>query len=470
VSATRTGPKPILSTRRRILVASGDVLSSKMAGPAIRAWHIAVTLSREHDVQLVTTLDCDLSNPAFPVRHVDDRDLVGLEAWADVVIFQGHLMRQHAVLRNSSKVIVVDIYDPFHLEVLEQARDMGGVQRRLAVWSCTEVLNEQLMRGDFFLCASRKQRDFWLGQLTAVGRINPLTYDQSENLDSLIAVVPFGVTEAPPRHTRNVLRGVVPGIGPDDKIILWGGGIYNWFDPLTLLRAIDKLRRRMPEVRLFFLGLKHPNPYVGEMRTALQTLALADELGLTGTHAFFNEDWVEYDDRQNYLLEADIGVSTHLDHVETAFSFRTRILDYLWASLPTVATSGDGLAEVIEAEGIGLIVPPGDVDTLEDALWRLLGDDELHARCRERMQALAPSYRWSEVLRPLIEFCREPERAPDLLDPEISATVRSPLAGSVWVRGWRHDLRLARAYMKERKWRLLLSKVMARASAWRRPT
>ncbi len=133
------------------------------------------------------------------------------------------------------------------------------------------MLNEQLRRGDFFLCASDKQRDFWLGQLAAVGRINPATYDGDENLEDLLAVVPFGVTDEPPRHTRPVLRGVVPGIGDDDKVILWGGGIYNWFDPLTLLRAVDKLRRRMPEVRLYFLGLKHPNPHVGEMRMADET-------------------------------------------------------------------------------------------------------------------------------------------------------------------------------------------------------
>ncbi len=43
-------------------------------------------------------------------------------------------------------------------------------------------------------------------------------------------------------RTRPAIKGVVPGIGPDDKVILWGGGIYNWFDPLTLLRAVDKLR------------------------------------------------------------------------------------------------------------------------------------------------------------------------------------------------------------------------------------
>src|SRR5262249_10214245 len=160
------------------------------------------------------------------------------------------------------------------------------------------------------------------------------------------------------------LKGVVPGIGVDDKVILWGGGIYNWFDPLTLLRALDKLRIRVPEVRLYFLGLRHPNPHVPEMRMAVETQRLADDLGLTGTHVFCKEGGVEYAARQNYLLDADVGVSTPLDHVETEFSFRTRILDYFWAGLPVVATAGDALGDLIEERQVGLTVPAEDVDAL----------------------------------------------------------------------------------------------------------
>jgi hypothetical protein len=458
------GVDRIVSQRRRIAVLTGDVLEPKMAGPAIRAWHMACTLAREHDVQLVSTQESSLSHPDFSVRVVDERELEDVEAWCDVMVFQGNLMRQHAVLRDTKKIVVTDIYDPFHLEVLEQARNLAPPARLLAVQSSTDVLNEQLRRGDFFLCASEKQRDFWLGQLASVGRINPATYDRGENLEGLLAVAPFGVTDEPPRHTRPVLRGVVPGIGERDKVVLWGGGIYNWFDPLTLLRAVDKLRRRMPEVRLYFLGLKHPNPQVGEMKMADDAVALADELGLAGTNVFFNEDWVEYGDRQNYLLEADIGVSTHLDHVETEFSFRTRLLDYLWASLPIVATSGDSLAALIETSAIGLTVPPGDVDALEDALFRLLDDEELNRSCRTAIERVVPRYQWSTVLEPLLEFCRAPSRAPDLVDPETAAMVGSLHTGMQDQLGWRADLRKAVRFVRRREWRALRAKLEQRFS------
>ena len=405
------------SSDRRILVATGDVLEARMAGPAIRAWEMARILAREHRVHLVSTLACDLSHDEFEVSLADRDRLDRLVRESDVVIFQGNLMAQYPIMRTTSNVVVADIYDPFHLEVLEQARTMAPVDRLRVSRATVAVINEQLRRGDFFLCASEKQRDFWLGQLAALGRINQATYDDHANLRSLIDVVPFGVGDTPPRHARRVLKGVHPGIGTDDKVVLWGGGVYDWFDPLTLIRAIAQLRSRIPRVRLYFLGLKHPNPHVGEMSMAVQARELAARLGLIGQHVFFNEDWVPYDDRQSYLVEADVGVSTHLDHVETAFSFRTRILDYLWAGLPVVCTRGDALAEMIEGADAGVAVAPQDVDALESALYELLTDEERLAACAAGSERLADELRWERVLEPLLRFCRSPRRAPDLVDP-----------------------------------------------------
>jgi GT2 family glycosyltransferase len=404
----------LFSRRRRIVIVTGEPLGAKMAGPAIRAWEIATALSAEHDVQLVTTGTATLESSAFPIVSASGRDLRKLEAWCDILIFQGLLLSIHPWLQRSRKVLVADIYDPFHLEVLEQLKDTSEAHRKQALTDCVDALNVQLQRGDFFLCASPKQRDFWLGQLAGLGRINPDTYDDDENLESLIAVVPFGLNESPPARKRPAIKGVVPGIGPDDKVILWGGGVYNWFDPLTLIRAIDRLRHRRPDVKLFFLGMTHPNPDVPAMHMAAQSRALSARLGLTDEHVFFNADWVAYDDRANYLLDSDIGVSCHLQHVETAFSFRTRILDYLWAGLPIVTTGGDTFGELVEAEGLGFAVPAQDVDALEEALFRLLDDEDLAASCAKRSAAIARTFTWPAVMAPLVAFCRSPRRAPDL--------------------------------------------------------
>jgi glycosyltransferase involved in cell wall biosynthesis len=398
----------------RVLVVTSDPIGPKMAGPAIRAWNICLILSNEHEVRLVTTSLLDAQEAPFaqylvpPGRH---RSFSQLERWADVIIFQGHAMAMFRPLRSSKKLLIADIYDPMHVEQLEQARDLPLREYTDLVADRTELLNEQLLRADFLLCASDRQRLFYLGQLAALGRINPFTYGDEPDLKRLIAIVPFGLPSTSPEHAKQVLKGVVPGIGADDKVILWGGGLYSWFDPLTLIRAMAVLASRHDHVKLFFQGTKHPG--IDEMPIVQESRELARELGVLDSAVFFNDEWVPYEERQNYLLEADVGVSTHGFHLETTLAFRTRILDYLWTTLPMVVTKGDSFAELVKREDLGVAVPPEDVDALAGALEHVLFDEGAAETARANIDRVNERFTWEVVLRPLANYVRDPWPAPD---------------------------------------------------------
>jgi glycosyltransferase involved in cell wall biosynthesis len=407
----------------RVLVVTADVLRAQMAGPAMRALHICQRLAEEgHDVRLVTTSPyCEIRPQGFVALAAGPDELADAEAWSDVMVLQGYVTHHHPVLGTSRKLIVFDIYDPLHLETLALTKGHSGPARDNHVRISVENLNHQIKRGDFLVCASERQRDLFIGELCALGRVNALTYDADPTLRRLIDVAPFGLPDHPPEHRRAVLRGVVPGIGQTDDVIVWAGGIYDWFDPLTLIRAVARLAKKRPSVRLYFMGLRHPNPDVPPMQMAIDARSLADELGVSGKYVFFNEGWVDYSERQNFLLEANLGVTVHFDSAETRFSFRTRALDYLWAGLPIVATAGDAFAELIEREGLGLTVPAEDPQALEEALARLLSDWELAESCRARVGEVRDRFRWSVVLDPLVAYCRHPQPAPDLIGAHAPA-------------------------------------------------
>jgi glycosyltransferase involved in cell wall biosynthesis len=364
-------------------------------------------------------------------------ELPALLANSDIVVAAGYLLRHYPVLARTDLPLVVDLYDPFLLENLE-IHAASPLPNRAALHRVDlAVLAEQLRRGDFFLCASETQRDFWLGMLAAEGRLNPYNFEADPTLRRLIAVVPFGLPDEPPVAQARALKGVWPGIGPADSVVFWGGGIWEWFDPLTAIRAVAALLARRPNLRLFFAGLRHPNPAVPPVRQVLAAQALSDSLGLTGRHVFFNRDWIPYARRVDYLLDADVGLSLHFDHVETRFAYRTRLLDYLWAGLPMVLSTGDALSAEFVAEGLARSVAPGDVSGVVAALEAWLEEDPAQReQRRDRAHALATDRRWSRVVAPLLGFARQPAQAPD----RAAEPARPSIAPGLLAKAW-HSLR-----------------------------
>lgn len=386
-----------------------------MAGPAIRALELARVLAYEHDVLLVSTVRADLPGEAVRTAEATTRPLLeDVERWADVIVFQGTLLQERPWLARTRKVLVVDLYDPMHLEVLEHSRDQPPAARTHQVRATVKGVVAQLRAGDFFLCASERQWDFWIGHLAALGRVNPDVEHRDPTFRSLLAVVPFGVPPAPADTGRGTVRTAALDAVPPGPVVLWGGGLYPWLDPFTVIRAVDLVRRSVPDVRLVFPTGRHPNPNVPAMPTADEAGRLSGELGLLGRHVFFLDRWVPYDERRQLLLAADVGVSAHHTHLETRYSFRTRILDYFWAGLPVITSTGDALADVIEQHGAGAAVAPGDHAAFAQALEHLLADGARRAACGAASLALAEELRWSNVAAPLVEFCRTAAPAPDL--------------------------------------------------------
>jgi hypothetical protein len=108
-----------------------------------------------------------------------------------------------------------------------------------------------------------------------------------------------------------------------------------------------------------------------------------------------------------------VGVTTHQAHLETHFSVRTRVLDYLWAGLPLISSAGDVFSELSEQQQLGLIVAPGDVDSLARAILKLASDTDFRQACAAHVSLAAQEFHWNKVAQPLVEFCQTPHPAID---------------------------------------------------------
>jgi glycosyltransferase involved in cell wall biosynthesis len=392
-----------------------------MTGPAIRYWEFARILSNYFIVTLAIPplVQAESSpeelNPDFEVRLCKTQtELRVLTHTADVIITVGINLSIYPFLSQTTKPLVVDMYVPFILEGLQKYEDRPINERLISLEGHRGAHAVQVRSADFIICASEKQKDFWLGWLSALGRVNPYTHRSDPSLSKLIEVIPFGLPREAPIHNKQVLKGVYKTIAPDDKIILWGGGIWNWLDPQTLIKAMSLISKSHPEIKLFFMGIKSPNPYTAEMDAPAKAIKLSQELGVYNKYVFFN-DWVPYHERQNYLLEADIGASLHLNHIETRFSFRTRLLDCIWAGLPILVSEGDTVSDEAARWELGKVVESGNIDQVSQAVVELLETPNLRQHYESRFDQIRPRYEWETVMSPLIKFCESPYLAADKL-------------------------------------------------------
>ncbi len=390
-----------------VLIISHDVVGARMSGPGIRYYHLARVLAREFDVVLAAPgAHSPGAFDGFSVlgyRHPQDSALEQAVRQAQVVLVPAVELANVPALLDSGAALVLDGYDPFLAETLflDPLR-VGHLQR---------VLAQAYLVGDFVICASERQRDWWLGLLEAHGRINRYNFAQDPSFRQLVDVVPFGMPTERPAARSPVFRETWPGIGAQDKIILWGGGLWVWLDPLTAIRAVAQIWRERQDVRLVFPGTRHPNPGVAQIPTlvgAAQELAV--ELGLWNKAVFFG-DWVPYADWPGVLLESDLALSLHHDTLETRLAFRTRILDYIWSGLPMVVTRGDEMSDLVERHQLGSVVGYGDVQRTAAAISRWL--DVPKETLAERFERVRQALTWEKAVEPLRAFCRQPHRAPD---------------------------------------------------------
>ena len=400
-------------------------MGKQMAGPGIRYFHMARTLSLHVSVTLALALaderhaDADLAHlqaqlpnaRLLPYRPGEWGDVMAAAASAQVIVLASDLVYIMPPLTGSQAALVIDGYDPLLAEWLSMEVPRGHAEMIPWWQSRMRQLQPQYLAGDFYICASERQRDWWLGLLEANGRINPWTFGQDPSLRRLVDVVAYGLPDEEPEHTRSVIKGVWPGIQPEDKLILWGGGLWQWLDPLTAIRAVAKIWPQRQDVRLIFPGTKHPNPIHAQIPNHVAAAKeLAASLGLLDRAIFFG-DWIDYADWVNVLLEADVAISLHFETLETRLSSRTRILEYMWAGLPTVATQGDVVGTVAAGYGLAALVPTQDADAVAAAILDSL--DAPQAGYTQPAQLARQDLAWSQVLRPLIDFCKDPHMAPD---------------------------------------------------------
>ena len=331
-----------------IVIATPDVVGERMAGPGIRAWHLAEELKKH-----------------FPTR------LMARGAWSredmrNASVLIGQPARGFHRMKKGQR-IVYDLFDPILLELREMYGRRPSLRQRLHFLAEQLRLQRALSEGDLFIVATPHQRELYPNRA--------------------IIEVPFGTEVSDVQETR-------------ENLILWGGGTWEWLDPRTAVDAVVKVNREGLACRMLFLGRSRPNPALADRRRESRFDAL---IAAGRPYVTANAEWVPYRDRFTWLRRSKIAMMLHRSTAEARYAIRTRLFDAIGAATPVIASAEGFAAELVAGEGLGIVVPPGDVAAVAGAIKKLLADDAFHATCVSNLERIRPRFAWPVVVRPLVE-------------------------------------------------------------------
>lgn len=172
---------------------------------------------------------------------------------------------------------------------------------------------------------------------------------------------------------------------PEPTVLYTGG-----FDPrkrvTDLVEAVARLRARVPTVQLVLSGEAPPEVVDLARRKLDRQVMFSGYLGDEQLASWYRRAWV-------------VAYPTDME------GFGFPIVEAFASGTPVVATRVGSVEEV--ANDAALLVSPGDVEELADAIERLLLDTRLRDSLRAAGLQRASSFSWDEVAQKTMDVYRE---------------------------------------------------------------
>lgn len=188
-----------------------------------------------------------------------------------------------------------------------------------------------------------------------------------------VFVVPDG---ARPRTVRP------PSASP--FVVAYAGHLYPWKGVDVLVRAMA----RLPGVHGLIVG---GHPAEGDRQ---RVEALAREIGVADRLTFTGQ--LAPADVATHLTMANVlALPNTASAISARYTSPLKLFEYLVLGRAIVASDLPSIREVLTHDTSALLVPPGNVEALADAIHRLETDPALARRLATASHALAPHYTWA---------------------------------------------------------------------------
>lgn len=183
-----------------------------------------------------------------------------------------------------------------------------------------------------------------------------------------------------------ILNGQSPAPDAEQFNLVYHGTLTYRYGVDLLVKAVDKVRRRIPGVHLSIVG-------AGELRDELE--ALIKELGLQ-EHVYLSEDVIEVTKLPEMIRRAHAGVVPNRSDIFTDGLLPTKLMEYVALGVPAIAARTPTIENYFDETMVEFFTS-GDVDDLADSIYRLHADNSRREKLIERSDKFNQAYSWSTV-------------------------------------------------------------------------
>lgn len=183
------------------------------------------------------------------------------------------------------------------------------------------------------------------------------------------------------------------------RVVGFIGTFGRWHGAEMLAEAFGRLIARRPDlradVRLLMIGDGVTMPAV---KARLEQHRVQPLTALTGI--------VPQEAGPEHLAACDVLVSPHVPNADGSpfFGSPTKLFEYMAMGKGIVASDLDQIGDVLEHAATGLLVPPGDADSLAAAIERLIDDAQFARRLGASARAAAVArHSWTQHTRRIVE-------------------------------------------------------------------
>jgi len=221
--------------------------------------------------------------------------------------------------------------------------------------------------------------------------------------DKKIIVNPNGYDSKRFRHSiaySDISRNIREKIGNEKVIIGFCGTFGPWHGIPQLEEAIYRIIESNVINNFHFLIIGDG----GELKKNMERkLSGYDNLSFVGN--------IEYSKVHDYLAICDILVSPHNPPADSRefFGSPTKIFEYMGMGKAIVASDLGQIVKILRDKETAILVPPGDVDKLIDAIVLLARNPELRSRLGDNASKEAPRYSWDKNIERLLAIVKEKE-------------------------------------------------------------